>query len=288
MLHQSTRRLGELDCRIVTASEHGSADEGPSSPDLVLVLCHGFGAPRDDLVPTAGQLFRQFPGLATCVQVVFPAAPLSLDAYGLPGGRAWWMLDMEQLNRAMMTGEFRDLREERPPGLPEAREKLRGVIEELQRETGLPLSRFVLGGFSQGSMLTTDLTLHLDEKPAGLVIWSGTLLNEEEWTARMGAKREGPRAESMTEHPAPSALGPEPSAPTPSPAHPLRGLPIVQSHGTQDMILPFQLALLLRDRLRDAGADVEFIEFNGPHTIPPAGIDALGRLLERVRLSVEG
>lgn len=250
MPQQSTRRLGELDCRIITPGGTGPGTSDSSVPELVLVLCHGFGAPGDDLVPVTVELFHKFPDLAERVQVVFPAAPLSLDAYGLPGGRAWWMLDMEKLNRAIQTGEFRDLRREAPPGLAEAHRKFRGVVEELQRESGLPLSRFVLGGFSQGSMLVTDVALHLDEKPAGLVIWSGTLLHEEEWTVRMPS---------------------------------LSGVPVVQSHGTQDMILPFELAELLRDRLRSAGAEVEFIEFRGPHTIPPAAIDASGRLLQRIR-----
>jgi len=48
-----------------------------------------------------------------------------------------------------------------------------GVLTE--DETGLPLSRFVLGGFSQGAMLATDVTLRLEDSPGALIIYSGTM-----------------------------------------------------------------------------------------------------------------
>lgn len=243
MAQLETRRIGGLDCRVVTTG-------GP--PWLVLVLCHGFGAPGDDLVPVGAQLLQLYPELLDQVQIVFPAAPLSMDEFGLPGGRAWWHLDMEKLARAVETGEFRDLRRESPPQLPAAREELLNLIGRLQGETGLPMQRFLLGGFSQGSMLATDVTLHLDEKPGGLMIWSGTLLNEEDWLPRMPS---------------------------------LAGLPVVQSHGRQDPILPFAAAIWLREMLTQSGADVEFIEFQGPHTIPLDAIDAAGQMLARVAAS---
>ena len=53
--------------------------------------------------------------------------------------------------------------------------------EEVRRHiTVLALTpgRLVLGGFSQGAMLSLDVALHRDVAPAGLVLMSGTLLAE--------------------------------------------------------------------------------------------------------------
>ena len=47
------------------------------------------------------------------------------------------------------------------------------LIRQLKEETGLPTSRFILAGFSQGGMLSTDVALHLDENPAALCSFSG-------------------------------------------------------------------------------------------------------------------
>ncbi|MCB2067917.1 MAG: dienelactone hydrolase family protein, partial [Erythrobacter sp.] len=121
--------------------------------------------------------------------------------------------------------------------------------EALHDEYSLPVSRIVVGGFSQGSMLATDVTLRLSGPPAGLVIYSGTLLNEAEW----------------------SSLAPERS-----------GLSVLQSHGTEDPILPFVAAEWLRDLLTASGLDVEFQSFRGGHTITNAAIESTAAMLQAV------
>jgi len=158
--------------------------------------------------------------------------------------------DFPPYNRAMMDGTFRERsRNERPEGLEEARSMLLKLIEEVKEETGLSESRIALGGFSQGAMLTTDVSLQLDENPAGLIVWSGTLLNEEEWRK----------------------LGPE-----------RKGLKVLQTHGRQDPLLPYDWAENLRDMLREVGLEVEFIPFDGPHTVPEPGVERAIALLEDV------
>eukprot|EP00045_Choanoeca_perplexa_P006883 m.59990 g.59990 ORF g.59990 m.59990 type:complete len:92 (+) comp13833_c0_seq1:696-971(+) len=59
------------------------------------------------------------------------------------------------------------------PGLAEAREQITKLITRIEVETGLPKSKMVLGGFSQGGILATDTALHLEEPLAGLCILSG-------------------------------------------------------------------------------------------------------------------
>lgn len=232
------RRIGDLDCHVITCESH------EQSLELTAIFCHGYGAPGDDLVPVGAQLLQQFPDLLDHIQMIFPAAPIDLSNQGLPGGRAWWPLEIDQLTRAVQQRNFDELRKSCPPLLPAAREKLMRLIKEI----GQPPHKIVLGGFSQGAMLATDVALHLPEPPACLVIWSGTLLNEEEWRSR---------------------------APC------LKDVPIIQSHGRDDPILPYEAAIWLKDLFVAAECKVNFIGFRGPHTISKDAINAVGELIER-------
>jgi phospholipase/carboxylesterase len=234
------RTLGDLTCRMI----------GPAAsdaPHACVILCHGYGAGGDDLVPLAAEFRRLNPRLGEQVLFVFPQGPLAMAE--VPGGRAWWPIDLAALQLAGQRGELRQLRQECPPRLPQARQEVMGLISQLRKETGLPLSKFVLGGFSQGSMLATDVTLRLDESIGGLLIYSGTLLVEPEW-------RE---------------LAPH-----------RRGLRVLQSHGTSDTLLPFEAATWLRDLLESAGAQVQFLPFPGMHTIPAEAVIASARLLSEI------
>ncbi len=219
------------------------------APQLAVVLCHGFGAPGNDLVGLADELCRSFPRLASAVRFVFPQAPLSLQAQGMGDGRAWWHLD-PRIFDAQQRGDtetLQALRSEVPRGLPEARKKLHSVVEAVCAQTGLPLSKLVLGGFSQGAMIAADLALRLEEAPGALALFSGTLICEAEWSRRAALRK---------------------------------GLKVLQTHGTADPVLGFEPARALEAMLRDAGLEVEFLPFPGGHTIPAAGLARFGALLE--------
>ena len=58
-----------------------------------------------------------------------------------------------------------------------------------------------------------------------------------------------------------------------------KGLPVFQSHGRSDPILPFVLAEKLRDALGEAGLDVTFDRFEGGHAIPPSTLKRLDEWL---------
>jgi phospholipase/carboxylesterase len=237
-----TTELAGLTCRFVDAAD---APEGP--PELLVVLCHGYGAPGHDLVGIGAELLRARPALSGRVRFCFPEAPLSLGGAPYFDSRAWWHIDIGRFERAMMTGDMASLRADVPEGLASARRMLNGALEALQQRTGLPMGRILLGGFSQGAMLATDVALRLDEAPAALAIFSGTLLAEAEW------RRLAPRRV---------------------------GLKVLQTHGRQDPILPFVGSEWLRDMLVESGLDVRYLPFDGPHTIGVEGILGLADLAE--------
>lgn len=242
-----TATYGQLECRVIDHTASHAASHRAGGPALAVVLCHGFGAPADDLVGIGHELVRRSQKLRENVCFVFPGAPLRLDAMGMFGGRAWWPLDVARINRLIATGRVRDLSSEEPEGLAPARRQLQVAVDLVLRQANLAPSQLILGGFSQGAMLTTDLSLRLEDAPAGLCALSGTLLNATTWR-QLAAKR--------------------------------RGLPVFQSHGRADQLLPFALADELRSLLDEAGLDVAFHPFEGMHEIPPSVLDALQSWLE--------
>lgn len=203
---------------------------------VTVVLLHGFGAPGDDLVALAQYIDAP-------ARFVFPAAPIELGGMYGPA-RAWWRLDLMKLEQDLRTGAIRDRRNEVPEGLVEARAHLTRVLDAI--ETKFPAAKLVLGGFSQGAMLSLDVALHRDKPLAGLVLMSGTLLAESEWKPRMTK---------------------------------LAGVPVFQSHGRYDPLLPFSIAEMLRDELKTAGAKLSWTEFAGGHEIPPAVLEGIAELV---------
>ncbi len=235
-------RLGKLDC--VTVQPNGT-----HAIEKVAVFCHGFGAPGDDLVNIAQELLSEITS-EVAVQLIFPAAPLSLDAQGMPGGRAWWWLSIARLIAAMESGQFEQIREEVPEGIDEARASLTETLEIALERVQLTERNLLLGGFSQGAMLAMDVACRgLKEPPAALCLYSGALICERFW--RTSAAR-------------------------------LSACKIVQSHGRQDPILPFTAGAWLRDLLLEAKCKVDFVDFNGIHTIPMAAIERTARALAAI------
>jgi phospholipase/carboxylesterase len=242
--------IGEVMRRLTTAGldvmvAGGEDREGGGDGPLV-VLCHGFGAPGEDLVP----LFRQL-AVPREVRFAFPAAPLDLGAtlgQAYRGGRAWWMIDPKSLEEAQR-GVRRDRSHVVPDGLVEARKMVTELLDELGRLLTAPPARTILGGFSQGAMVSLDVALRLPHRLAGLCLMSGSIVAVDEWQPLLATQE---------------------------------GVPVVQSHGRADPLLPFDVAERLRDLLRGAGADVRWVEFSGGHTITGTVLDALGGLINEV------
>lgn len=232
---------GDLDCIVVRSEEQ--------TPKLAVVLCHGFGASGEDLLGLAEPLVQLIGERAEEIAFIFPAAVLSLDDRGLPGGRAWWWIDLDRLLNMPSPETLRAFRCDRPAGMADATAKLLKLVSEVQQQWKLQPAQIVLGGFSQGSMIATDAALTMPTPPAGLIIYSGALICEAEWKERAAR---------------------------------LANTQIIQSHGRRDPILHISQGLALRDALTAGGCQPKYLEFNGFHEIHPVAINATAELLRRL------
>ncbi|MBX3318756.1 MAG: hypothetical protein KF890_02670 [Nitrospira sp.] len=232
---------GGLKVRLAGGSDGCGGGDGP-----VVMLLHGFGAPGDDLVPLADVM-----DAPRGTRWLFPEAPLSLNM-GLGDSRAWWIIDFARIQADREAGRIRDLSVEIPQGLALARERFLTFLKELPRQLPINYEKTVIGGFSQGAMLTCDAVLHTDYPFAGLIQLSGNLLAREVWAPLINKRN---------------------------------SLPVFQSHGTQDDILPHIGAERLRDVLKQAGHAVEWYDFRGGHEIPESALRRLSAFITK-RLSV--
>lgn len=224
--------------------EWTSGGGGPA--ERFVVLCHGFGAPGTDLVGLGTALESSLPP----TRWVFPAALLAPAEMSDWGGRAWWSLRisdiLEELASAGDAPEaFEKMSLQVPDGLDEARSALATAVEEAR--SGYEDLPFVLGGFSQGAMLASDVSIHKIIEPDRLILFSGAPIASGDW----------------------GELAPI-------------GLPAVVSHGRFDEVLPFPCGELLKTKLEALHhCDVEFSEFAGGHQIPGPALGAAADMIAR-------
>ncbi|HAG91219.1 MAG TPA: esterase [Bdellovibrionales bacterium] len=203
-------------------------DDGPA-----VVLFHGFGADAQDLASLVPML-----NIDDRLSFYFPEGPLEVPIGFGQMGRAWFPIPLSQLTDGF---DFEDIR---PEGL-------NGIVKKVERFiSNLPHEEIILGGFSQGSMLTTHLFLKNPSRFKGLVALSGTLCNRSEWQSFCDHAKERP--------------------------------PVFQTHGHFDPILTFHQAQKLNDFLRKNDFPNEFYGFNGQHEIPMEAIRRLKLFIARV------
>jgi phospholipase/carboxylesterase len=181
----------------------------------LLVLLHGWGANHQDLLGLAPYL--DLPAY----QFVFPDAPLPHPFN--PVGKMWYAFPDEY--SFLGKPEFRDR-----PDLSTSRDLLTHLLKSLADQTGIPLSRTILGGFSQGGAMTLDVGLNLPL--AGLMVLSGYL--------------HAPLQHEASSFP-----------------------PVLMVHGRQDQVVPLSAAHQTEASLRSLGVDLEYHEYDMGHEIQP-------------------
>lgn len=203
--------------------------DGPPS----LVLLHGYGSRAGDWLQFEHKL--QVPQNG---RLVFPQGPLR----GPLGARGWWWLNIEG---HVPPGErYPDFSRANPGGIKIAS----GLVRKLLTKVPEPI---VLGGFSQGAMLSAEIAFQTDQALSGLVLLGGTTVNEEAWASRFPGRRH---------------------------------LPIFIAHGRGDGVLPFATMERFAARLKAAGLNVTWFPYEGGHSIPDEVIAAMNAFLAEVPL----
>lgn len=221
------QEIGAWDC-IVEAS---------NKTKNCVVLFHGYGADASDLHPLA-----DFLNSNEETTWIFPQGPMEIIVAPGMKGRAWFQIDIQSMEQAMMRGQYRDLTQARPEGMDLVVDQGLEFLEQLQNT----YERVIIGGFSQGSMLATELTLRAKKKPNSLIILSGALLDAKNW--KNWAKD-------------------------------LNGISLFQSHGDKDALLDPKQAILLFQMLKAAGMSGKMYQFKGGHEIPPQILAELRKFL---------
>lgn len=222
--------------------------EIPGRADAPVFFCmHGFGANCYDLAGLSQHL--KFP---EGTRYIFPDGILRIDlGYGAGyEGRAWFPIDFAEIERIRREGGLRDLSKTLPAGMAEARDKLIDAMQKLECDP----AKTVIGGFSQGAMLATEIMLSHPEYLAGLTILSGTLVNRTGWEKNVAEKYAAKQ----------------------------KILPFIQSHGRHDPVLPFQAAERLHEILIKNGGKGDFIAFEGQHEIPLEVVDGTNKWLKEI------
>lgn len=205
-----------------------------------VMLLHGYGANYEDLATLAPILDRNQEW-----NWIFPNGIQSVHIGDYMSGRSWFPLRMAEIEAAAMRGETIDFTTVLPDGMKTAESRIISLIETLRIEP----KDLVLGGFSQGSMMTMQVAVNLREKLKGMILFSGSLINRTEWEAKS--------------------------------AH-ISGIPFLQSHGRADQILGFQYADRLYQLLSSAKLQGEWVPFNGGHEIPMPVIQKAGTFLDKL------
>ncbi len=195
-----------------------------------VILFHGYGADANDLA----SLVDSFVFTKPC-NWLFPNGPLSVPIGPGWTGQAWWTIQMNELPS--------DWARLRPDGMDQAVDKALKMISSMK----IPWKDIIIGGFSQGAMLATELFLKVEENPAGLICLSGTLLSQDTWSALI-KKRSGTK--------------------------------IFMSHGEMDTVLPHKGSAQLQSFFEQNEVKTQFVSFRGGHEIPIVVIQKLKNYIE--------
>jgi len=209
--------------------------ETGANPIWSVLWLHGLGADGNDFAPMVPELVRRdWPAL----RFVFPHAPPR--AVTINGGmrmRAWYDIrDFDLANRADAQG------------VEESIEQVEALIAR-EAERGVPASRLLLAGFSQGGAITLASGLRRREPLAGLIGLSTYLPMHDRAAQQLAAQ-----ATSQ---------------------------PVFMAHGLQDPVVPYAAGEMSAALLRELGFAVDWHRYPMPHSVCAEEIRDLGGWMSR-------
>jgi phospholipase/carboxylesterase len=204
---------------------HRPAAAGAAEPWL-LVLLHGVGSNEQDLFGLAPQVPAQF-------HVLSLRGPLTLG----PGSYAWFTFGVAaDGSRAI------DAAQEAA-----SRPLVAQAVQQAGEQLGVPPERVVVGGFSQGGIMSLSLLLTQPELLHAAMVMHSRLL---------------PEVQSLQ-----------------APPERLRGRELWVSHGTEDAMIPLASARQIRDVVASLPVALTYREYPGGHELRPAELrDAMAWL----------
>lgn len=210
--------------------------ETQPDPTVAVIWLHGLGADGSDFVPIVRELdLRGCPG----IRFIFPHAPtMPVTINGGYVMRAWYDILGTEIART-----------EDESGLRASQRAVEMLIER-EKARGIPASRIILAGFSQGCAMTLQTGLRHPEKLGGMLCLSGYL-------------------------PLFATIAAE--------SHPVnQQTPIFMAHGRMDPVIPIDRAEKSRDLLRSLGYTVEWHDYAMPHSVCPEEIDDIGQWFQQL------
>ena len=205
---------------------------GPN-PTACVIWLHGLGADGSDFEPIVPEL--RLPR-SLSVRFVFPHAPYR--PVSMNGGyimRAWYDIEMTDSGFNQKLSHIQ-----------ESEVSLHALVQE-QITRGIPSTRIVLAGFSQGGAIALYAGLRFPQPLAGIMCLSAPV----------------PYAGSLM-HDAHAA-----NAKT----------AVFMAHGTSDGVVPFAVGESAYHLLTSGGANIEWHVYNMEHSVAPAEIKDIGKWL---------
>lgn len=201
-----------------------------------VVFLHGYGADGADLLGLADPLASHLP------DTLFVAPDAPEPCSGNPFGRQWFPIPW-------LDGSSED---EARQGMAAAVDDLNALLDQILADNGLTPEQMILFGFSQGTMMALHVAPRRDSAFAGVVAFSGRLLEPEKLEAEAQVKP-----------------------------------PVLLVHGDTDPVVPFADMKLAGDALVGAGFETYAHVMQGTgHGIAPDGLSvALAFIKERLGLS---
>jgi phospholipase/carboxylesterase len=215
--------------------EHIEIETAPN-PQVSIIWMHGLGADGNDFVPIVKELdLAGLPG----IRFIFPHAPTMPvtinNGYVM---RAWYDIIGTDLVRREDEGGLR------------ASQKMVEAFIANEKARGIPASRIILAGFSQGCAMALQTGLRHPETLAGLMCLSGYVpLSATVPTERTQASLK---------------------------------TPIFMVHGRADGVIPIQRAEASRNLLASMGYEIEWHEYMMQHSVCAEEIDHISAWLKRV------
>jgi phospholipase/carboxylesterase len=210
--------------------------ETDDNPEIAIIWMHGLGADGNDFVPMVRELdLAGLPG----IRFIFPHAktmPVTINnGYVM---RSWYDITGLELTRR-----------EDENGLRASQQAIEGFIAR-EKTRGIPASRIVLAGFSQGCAMAIQTGLRHPETLAGLLCLSGYV----PLSAQLGTER----------------------------TETSKSTPIFMAHGRYDNVVPFNRAEASRDLLASLGYALEWHEYAMQHSLCLEEVQDISAWLKKV------